>query len=67
MKIANHHDKQLTPLEICDHDRFLSHGFGYHHIKSVRLKNVQLCGHQIRVNTWTGAYQIEASLPGHLV
>ena len=35
---------------------FLSLGLGYHHIQIIGLEFLQRCGHQIRVNTWTGSY-----------
>ena len=38
---------------------FLSLGLGYHHIQIIGLEFVQRCGHQIRVNTWTGSYSLE--------
>ena len=37
---------------------FLSLGLGYHHIQIIGLEFLQRCGHQIRVNTWTGSYSI---------
>ena len=55
-KIAIHQDKQLTPSESWNQDGFLSLGLGYHQIQIVRPEFVQRCGHQIRVNTWTGSY-----------
>ena len=35
---------------------FFSLGLGYHQIQIVGLEFLQCCGHQIRVNTWTGSY-----------
>ena len=55
MKWASHHYKQLTPSESWNRDGFLSLGLGYHQIKSVGLEFLQRCGHQIKVNTWTGS------------
>ena len=60
MKIAGHYDKQLTPSKSQDRDGFFnlgplgSLGLGYHQIQIVGLEFLQRCGHQIRVNTWTG-------------
>ena len=56
MKMTNHHDKQLTPSESWDKDGFFEHGFGYHQLQIIGLEVLQRCGHQIRVNTWTGSY-----------
>ena len=36
----------------------LSLGFGYHQIQITGLELLQRCGHQIRVNTSTGSYEV---------
>ena len=36
----------------------LSLGFGYHQIQITGLELLQGCGHQIRVNTSTGSYEV---------
>ena len=59
MKIINHHDKQLTPSESWDQDGFFEPGYGYHQLQIIGLEFLQRCGHQIRVNTWTGSYSLE--------
>ena len=41
MKIANHHDKQLTPLESSDQDNFFSLCLGYHQILNFALECLQ--------------------------
>ena len=56
MKMTNHHDKQLTPSQSWDQDGFFETGFGYHQLQIIGLEFLQRCGHQIRVNTWTGSY-----------
>ena len=56
MKIINHHDKLLATSESWDQNCFLSLGLGYQHIQIIGLEFLQRCGHQIRVNTWTGSY-----------
>ena len=56
MKMTNHHDKQLTPSESWDQDGFFEPGFGYHQLQIIGLEFLQRCGHQIRMNTWTGSY-----------
>ena len=53
--ILNNHDKQIRPSESWDQDCFLSPGLGYQHIQIIGLKFLQRCGHQIRVNSWTGS------------
>ena len=55
MKMTNHHDKQLTLSERWDQDGFFEPGFGYHQLQISGLEFLQRCGHQIRVNTWTGS------------
>ena len=56
LEMTNHHDKQLTPSESWDQDGFFEPGFGYHQLQIIGLEFLQRCGHQIRVNTWTGSY-----------
>ena len=56
MKIASHHDKQLTHPRARINTVFLILGLGYHQIQILGLEFLQCGGHQIRVNTWTGFY-----------
>ena len=53
MKIANYHDKQLSPSETRGQDRFFSLDLWYLQIEIVRLEFLQSCGTQIMVNTLT--------------
>ena len=55
MKIANHHDEQLTPLESWDQDGFVEPGFGVTSNSNHEARILQHFGHQIRVNTKTGS------------
>ena len=56
MKMTSHHHKKHTPSESCDPDGFFEPGFGYHQHQISGLEFLQHCGHQIKVNTWTGSY-----------
>ena len=51
IKMANHHDKQITPSKSWDQDGFFSLGLGYYQIQIMSLKILQHCGTQIRANT----------------
>ena len=57
VKITNHYYKVLTPSQIYDREGIFEPWFWYHHNQILRLKFLQRCGHQIKVNTWTGSYE----------
>ena len=59
MKMINHHDKQLTPSESWDRDRFFEPGFGVSSLLNHWARILQRCGHKIRVNTWTVSYPLD--------